>query len=172
MPIMARKPLPNLLLPFVLLFASALTAAEPPTKRLRLDECYHVWTASNSDPFDEAHWLIFNRQGKYDASPDTPAQVVDHYRKQDPKFSKNGIIVFSNTHSIPDTKDETKTMNPHMAKLYRLKVWRDAENKLVEELVLEANKQGVPVWINLTRRVGDRLATFQLLTDPKLTLKK
>jgi hypothetical protein len=34
------------------------------------------------------------------------------------------------------------------------------------------NKQGVPVWINLTRRVGDRLATFQLLTDPKLTLKK
>ena len=55
---------------------------------------------------------------------------------------------------------------------YRLKAWRDAENKLVEALVTEANKEGVPVWINTTRYVGNRVATFQLLTDPKLTLKK
>jgi hypothetical protein len=63
-------------------------------------------------------------------------------------------------------------MNPQLTKLYRLKEWREAENKLVADLVAEANKQGVPVWINLTRFVGNRLATFQLLTDPKLTLKK
>lgn len=172
MPIMARKTLTNLLLPFVFLFASALAAAEPPTKKLRLDECYNVWTGPATEALDEAKWMIFNRQGRFDASPETPAGVLDHYRKQDPKFSKNGIIVFSNSHSIPDTKKETETMNPQIAKLFRLKAWRDAENKLVKELVAEANKQGVPVWINLTRFVGNRLATFQLLTDPKLTLKK
>lgn len=163
--------LTSLLLSFLTFFALSLHAAEPVTKRLHMDECYTISTAAN-EALDEGHWLIFNRLGKFDASLDTAVQAIDHYRKQDPKFSKNGIIIHSNTHSIPDTKKETETMNPQVAKLYRLKSWRDAENKLVEELVAEANKQGVPVWVNTTRFVGNRLATFQLLTDPNLTLKK
>ena len=164
--------LSSLLLSFLTLFALSLHAAEPVTKRLRMDECYNIRSNPSSEALDEANWLIFNRQGKFDASPDTPAAVIDHYRKQDPKFSKNGILIYSISHSIPDTKKETETMNPQVAKLYRLKSWRDAENKLVEDLVTEANKQGVPVWVTTTRFVGNRLATFQLLTDPKLTLKK
>ncbi|MFM2167761.1 MAG: hypothetical protein RIS79_2132 [Verrucomicrobiota bacterium] len=160
------------LLLVAVLFTGFLPAAEPPSKRLRLDECYHVWTGPATEALDEAKWMIFDRQGRFDASPDTAAAVLDHYRKQDPKLTKHGLIVFSNSHSIPDTREETKTMNPQLTKLYRLKEWREAENKLVADLVAEANKQGVPVWINLTRFVGNRLATFQLLTDPKLTLKK
>jgi hypothetical protein len=168
----------NILLPAMVLLAFSLLSSpagavdKPVTKRLRMDECFHVWVSPANEACDEAKWMIFSQDNRFEASPDTCAALIAYYRGKDAKFTKNGLILFSNSHSIPDEKDETKTMSPFLLKLYRLKAWRDAENKLVEALVTEANKEGVPVWINTTRYVGNRVATFQLLTDPKLTLKK
>lgn len=165
--------LPALLLLVFSLFLNPAGAADKPvTKRMRLDECFNVCTDPSTVALDEAHWMIFDRQGHFESRPETPAEVIDQYRKHDPKRTKNGIIVFSNTHSIPDKKEETKTMSAQLTKMYRLKAWREAENKLVDSLVAEANKEGIAVWINTTRYVGNRVATFQLLTDPNLTLKK
>jgi hypothetical protein len=168
----------NSLLPALLLWLFCLplspagAADKPVTKRLRLDECFNAHTNVAAETLDAANWMIFNQQGRLEDMPETPAALIALYRAHDPKRTRNGIIVFSNTHSIPDEKNETKTMSPQLAKLYRLKAWRDAENKLVEALVTEANREGLPVWINTTRYVGNRVATFQLLTDPKLTLNK
>lgn len=160
------------LLAFSLLPSPAGAADKPVTKRLRMDECFNAHTNVAAETLDAANWMIFNQQGRLEDMPETPAALIALYRAHDPKRTRNGVIVFSNTHSIPDEKKETESMSPQLTKLYRLKAWRDAENKLVEALVTEANKEGVPVWINTTRYVGNRVATFQLLTDPKLTLKK
>lgn len=159
-------------LAFSLLSSPAGAADKPVTRRLRMDECFHVWVTPANEACDEAHWMIFNDQNRFEASPETPAALITYYRGVEATRTKNGLIIYSKTHSIPDEKDEIKTMNAFQLKLYRLKAWRDAENKLLETLVTEANKEGVPVWINTTRYVGNRVATFQLLTDPKLTLKK
>ena len=165
--------LPALLLLVFNLFLSPVGAADKPvTKKMRLDEFFSANTNVASEKLDEANWMIFNLKGRLEAMPETPAALITLYRADEPKRTRNGIIVFSNTHSIPDTKAETESMGPQLAKLYRLKEWREAENKLVEALVAEANKEGIPVWVNATRYVGNRLATFQLLTDPKLILKK
>lgn len=164
--------LPALLLLVFSFFLSPAGAADKPvTKRMRWGY-YYVTPRWTNDAFSDAEWWIPNRNGRYDASPKTGAGVITHYRLQDPDWTKNGVIVISPFHSIPDTKNEQKAINDFQLKLYRLKEWREAEDKLVNELVVEANKQGVPVWINTTRYVGNQMATFQLLTDPKLTLKK
>ncbi len=150
----------------------AVHAADKLTKKIRRDGRYEavVMTAATPD-FDKANWFLPKPDGTYDAGADTAAKVLAHFHLQDKDRTKEGILVTSYTHSIPETPKEKKLMSLHLLKIYKHKPWRDAENKLVDELVTACTKEGIPVWINTTMDMAD-LFSVKLLTDPKLTLKK
>jgi hypothetical protein len=150
----------------------AAAAADKLTKKIRMDGRYIAVVMTVATPnFDKATWFLPKPNGTYDAGADTAAEVLAHFHRQDKDRTKDGILLNSYTHSIPDTPKEKKLMSLHLLKIYGLKTWRDAENKLVDELVAACNKEGIPVWINTTMDMGD-LFSVKLLTDPKLTLKK
>lgn len=147
-------------------------AADKLTKKIRRDGRYEAVVLTVATPnFDKATWFLPKPDGTYDAGADTAAEVLAHFHRQDKDRIKEGILLNSNTHSIPDSPKEKKLMSLHLLKIYSLKTWRDAENKLVNELVVACNKEGIPVWINTTNDMAD-LFSVKLLTDPKLTLKK
>ena len=147
-------------------------AADKPTKKIRRDGRYEAVVLTEANPnFDKANWFLPKPDGTYDAAAHTAAEVLAHFHHQDKDRTKEGILIHSNTHSIPDTPKEKKLMSLHLLKIYGHKPWRDAENKLVDELVTACNKEGIPVWINLTNDKAD-LFSVRLLTDPLLTLKK
>lgn len=171
---MNRTPLMTRLVRLVaiaVLFLSASGHAQnAPTKRIRFDlELYCAHATLHVD--NSASWVVFNTLGKYDAGPNNAAELLTHYRGAPEKRRKNGLLVFSDTHSVPFTEKEKKLMTPHLIGRFANKEWRENENKMVEELVALANKEGVPVWINVT---GDTrgVTSFKLITDPKLTLNK
>lgn len=148
----------------------ASNAAEPPTKKVRSNEKYTAVTMTPVSQ-DSSSWFIPNEQGSYEMGADTAAEVIAHYRTKPAQRIKDGIFVVSYTHSIPQTDKEKKIMSAHILKLIQHQPWREAENKLVDELVAAANKEGIPVWINVTNDMAG-LYQNKLLTDPKLTLKK
>ncbi len=148
----------------------SVRAVEPPTKKIRTKEKYTAVTMT-APSLDSASWFIPNEEGTFDAGFKNAAEVMAHYRTKPVQYIKDGIFVVSYTHSIPLTDKEKKKMSPHLLMLVQHKPWRDAENKLVDELVAAANKEGVPVWINVTMDMKG-LYPSKLLTDPKLTLKK
>lgn len=149
---------------------TVLNAAEPPTKKVRGNERYTAVTLTPVTQ-DASSWFIPNEQGSYELGADTAAEVIAHYHTKPASWTKDGIFVVSYTHSIPLSDKEKKIMSAHILKLVQHQPWRDAENKLVDELVAAANKEGIPVWINVTNDMGG-LFTVKLLTDPTLTLKK
>ena len=158
---------------FLILLLSSLfdvCAVESPIKKIRAKEKYSAVTTS-APSLDLASWFIPNEAGTFDAGCSNAVEVLAHYRTKPVQFIKDGIFVVSYTHSIPLTDKEKKKMSPHLLMLVQHKPWRDAENKLVDELVTAANKEGIPVWINVTMDMAG-LYPNKLLTDPKLTLKK
>ncbi len=165
---------PILLMLFVssLFHAGAVHAADKITKKIHREGRYIAVVMTVATPnFDQASWFLPKPEGTYDAGADNAAEVLAHFHRQDKARTKEGILVNSYTHSIPDTPKEKKMMSLHLLKIYSLKAWRDAENRLVDELVAACNQEGIPVWINTTMEMGD-LFSVKLLTDPKLTLKK
>lgn len=154
----------------LLFVVPTVIAADAPVKRVRFDlELYSAHASLAVD--NSASWIVFNTRGTYDAGPNNAAELLVHYKGVPDKRKKNGLLVCSHTHSVPLTEKEKKFMTPHVIGRFANKEWRDNENKLVEELVALANKEGVPVWINITSDFRG-VVSFKLLTDPKLTLKK
>jgi len=146
-----------------------VSAADPPTRRVRLNEFYTVIPMATTAQMDVAQWIVANpQQGNHRA--DNASRLLAHFQSLPAKDQKNGIFVYSSTHSIELTDKEKTKVAPRQLELLNHKVWREAENKLVDELVVAANTEGGPVWI-LQRGSGE-LHTYKLLTDPKLTLKK
>jgi|GEM_PF-4400641 len=153
----------------VVLLHSHLQAADVPTKRARLNEFYTAIPMATSPQMNVANWMVAH-QAQGNLSADTAAQLIIHFKAQPAKDQKNGIFIYSATYSIELTDKEKTKLPQRQKELLDDKVWRAAENKLVEELVAGANKEGIPVWV-LVRGTGE-LYTYKLLTDPKLTLKK
>ncbi|WP_395736228.1 hypothetical protein [Prosthecobacter sp.] len=149
---------------------TALHAEEVPTMTMSFLGKYQAVTMT-AVSLDSASWFVPNEDGKYEAGFDHADELIAHYRTKPAERISDGIFVVSYTHSIPFTEEEKKRMSPHLLKLSQHKPWRDAENKLVDELVAAANKEGIPVWINTSLNMA---GTYQnkLLTDPKLTLRK
>ncbi|HBJ82716.1 MAG TPA: hypothetical protein DDZ88_02350 [Verrucomicrobiales bacterium] len=159
----------HLLLSLVVFFATSIIAADAPTKRVRLNEFYTVIPMATSPQMDVANWMVANQQ-QGNPSADSADQLLANFKSQAVKDLKNGIFVYSITHSVELTDKEKAKAAPRQLELLNDKVWREAENKLVSELVTAANTEGIPVWA-LLRGTGE-LHTYKLLTDPKLTLKK
>ncbi|MFO1482152.1 MAG: hypothetical protein U1F71_02200 [Verrucomicrobiaceae bacterium] len=153
----------------LLLFCTPLIAADPPTKRVRLNENFTIIPMATSAAMDAANWMVANQQ-QGNPTSDTAAQLLAQFKALPPKDQKNGIFIYSITHSIQLTDKEKAKAAPRQLEMLNDKVWRGAENKLVDELVTAANSAGTPVWV-LVEGTGE-LHTYKLLTDPKLTLKK
>jgi len=106
----------------------------------------------------KAKWIIL-KDGKFDASPENAAGVLAHFDKQEKK--RHGIFVCSETHSIPLNDEEKRRMSPFVLKLHQDPEWRASENALIDELVAECEKRGVPLWVNLS---SDGNGMWKLLT--------
>ncbi len=151
------------------IFSTYVSAADAPTKRVRLNEFYTVIPTATTAQMDIAAWIAANpQQGNHRA--ESASQLLTHFKSQPAKNLKNGIFVYSSTHSLELTDKEKASAAPRLLDLMNNKVWREAENKLIDALVAASNTEGVPVWV-LLRGTGE-LHTYKLLTDPKLTLKK
>jgi hypothetical protein len=152
-----------------LLWCLHLQAADAPTKRARLNEFYTVVPMAATPQMDTANWMVTD-QAAGNPTADTAAALIAHFKKMPAKEQKDGMFIYSATHSIELTDKKQNRLPQRQQELLNDKVWRAAENKLVDELVAAANKEGIPVWV-LFRATGE-LHTYKLLTDPKLTLKK
>lgn len=159
----------HLLCSLVVFFVTNIAVADAPTKRVRLNEFYTVIPMATSPQMDVANWMVSNQQ-QGNPGADSAAQLLANFKAQGAKSLKNGIFIYSATHSIELTDKEKAKAAPRQLELLNNKTWRDAENKLVNELVVSANIEGIPVWV-LVRGSGE-FHTYKLLSDPKLTLKK
>ena len=159
----------RLLLTLIVFHATCIIAADAPTKRVRLNEFYTVIPMSTSPQMDSANWIVADQE-QGNSSVDSAVELLANFKSQPAKNKKNGIFVYSITHSFELTEKEKTRAAPRLIEMLNDKVWREAENKLVSELVTAANTEGIPVW-TLLRGTGE-FHTYKLLTDPKLTLKK
>lgn len=153
----------------VLFLGLHLQAADAPTKRARLNEYYTVVPMATSPQMDTAQWMVTD-QAAGNPTAETAVDLITHFKTTPVKDQKDGIFIYSATHSIELTDKMKDRLPQRQQELLDDKVWRAAENKLVDGLVAAANTDGIPVWV-LVRGTGD-LHTYKLLTDPKLTLKK
>jgi hypothetical protein len=167
---MKRHPILLILLVSSLLHLTVLHAGDAPTRTMSFLGKYQAVTMS-AVTLDAATWFIPNEDGKFEAGFKHADEVIAHYLTKPAERISDGIFVVSYTHSIPLTDEEKKRMSPHLLKLVEHKPWRDAENKLVDELVAAANKEGIAVWINVTLNMAGQYQN-KLLTDPKMTRRK
>lgn len=164
----------SLLVSFGLIILSfSLQAAEAPTKRVRPNEFFTI--APNAEGADKktGFWSIIDSGAKGSKAENAPL-LLTAYKQADPKKTKNGIFIYSLTHSMEWTAQEkVKYESSLTGRLANDKEWRAAENKLVDELVKVANAERIPVWVLLrgSSSGSNALGTYKLLTDPNLTLK-
>lgn len=163
-----------LLVSFGLIILSfSLHAAEAPTKRVRPNEFFTI--APNAEGTDKktGFWLIVDLETK-SAKAENAQLLLAAYKQADAKEAKNGIFIYSLTHSMEWTAQERAKYETSLTgRLVNDNEWRAAENKLVDELVKLANAERVPVWVLLRGSSSgpNALGTYKLLTDPNLTLK-
>lgn len=156
------------------LLGSFLQAADAPTKRVRHDEFFTLIPAATDAQMNVGDWSISDPE-KGNSGADDAKGVLAAFKQTSPKRAKEGIFIYSQTHSMEwSDKDKAKYAASRQVQLLNNKVWREAENKLVEELVVAANAEGVPVWalVRGASSGASGLHTYKLLTDAKLTLKK
>lgn len=159
----------------LILLSFSLQAAEAPTKRVRANEFFTIAPGAEGTDKKIGLWLIFDSELKRGLKAENAQLLLTAYNQANPKRTKNGIFVYSLTHSMEWTAQEkAKYASSLTEQLRNDKEWLAAESKLVDELVKEANMEGVPVWVLLRGSSwgANALGTYKLLTDPKLTLKK
>lgn len=144
---------------------------------MRHDEYFTLIPGATDAQENVGTWSISDPE-KGNSGADDAKGVLAAFKQTSPKRAKEGMFIYSQTHSMEwSDKDKVKYAASRQVQLLNNKVWREAENKLVAELVTAANAanaEGVPVWA-LVRGSGSGtsgLYTYKLLTDPKLTLKK
>ncbi len=158
----------KLLLP--LLLVQITSAADVPTKRVRLNDFYTVIPMPRNQQMDSSWWGLKAALNAASAGADTCDELVSHFRGADAPATKHGVFVHSYTHSTHYSQTELKKLPQSILDQLNHQAWRELENKMVSDLVAIGNKEGIPVWI-LVRATGE-MYTYKLITDPKLTFKK
>jgi len=102
------------------------------------------------------------KEGKYEAGPDTPEQIVSLYEKQGGDSKKDGILIWCKLHSAPAIEKGKMMLTDHLQDRAKNTEYMKSLHEKVEALVEHCNKLGIPVWVNLQQHIkGD----YKLLTQ-------
>lgn len=152
----------------VLLIAVLLTATHaqdlpsPPTiKKFQPLKCFLLHTSVTSTT-NEASWIFFGQDGRGEAGPESPEEVIKLYESKDAKMKENGILIWCFLHSVPEKDRTDKVYSEFMRACAKDPAYMASLNAMVDKLVVYCNTLKIPVWINIT---SDPSGDFKLLTQ-------
>jgi hypothetical protein len=115
-----------------------------------------------SGPSGHAVWITMD-DASWAASPANAVEVCDHFLQQPEKTRKLGLRMDSHTYLVPLNAKEKPNLTPHLIERHQDAAWRKSESDLIDTLIAECNRRGLPLFVNLSADL--KKSPWRLLTN-------
>ena len=109
-------------------------------------------------------WLVGYLRHRTQMHTRNASELVDFFLQQPSKATRHGLQLFTLSYQIPLTPAETIKRTSFQLQLHKDPDRQKSESELVEQLIAECDKRGVPLLVNTSI---DYKQPWRLLTDDK-----